>query len=96
MGAISSAVFLLGVAFVYGGSGEVCFLGNNYFGFLETWGRGLITAALLFKLTMVPFHFWAPDVYGGASFYTILLLVTIPKINIFLYLHVDPCQVYSL
>jgi len=83
LGAVSSAVFLLGVAFVYGGSGEVCFLGNNYLGFLENWGRGLITVALLFKLTMVPFHFWAPDVYGGASFYTILLLVTIPKISIF-------------
>nr|YP_001648655.1 NADH dehydrogenase subunit 2 [Hippospongia lachne]ABW83935.1 NADH dehydrogenase subunit 2 [Hippospongia lachne] len=83
LGAVSSAVFLLGVAFVYGGSGEVCFLGNNYIGLLENWGRGLITVALLFKLTMVPFHFWAPDVYGGASFYTILLLVTIPKISIF-------------
>ncbi|MDE0644575.1 MAG: proton-conducting transporter membrane subunit [bacterium] len=83
LGAVSSAVFLLGVAFVYGGSGEVGFLGNNYIGFLENWGRGLITVALLFKLTMVPFHFWAPDVYGGASFYTILLLVTIPKISIF-------------
>lgn len=83
LGAVSSAVFLLGVAFIYGGSGEVCFWGNNYLGLLENWGRGFITVALLFKLTMVPFHFWAPDVYGGASFYTILLLVTIPKISIF-------------
>ena len=29
--------FLLGMAFVYGGSGEVGFLGNNYIGFLENW-----------------------------------------------------------
>ena len=65
MGAVSSVVFLLGVAFVYGGSGEVCFLRNNYLGLLENWERGLITVALLFKLTMVPFHFWALDVYGG-------------------------------
>ena len=42
LGAVSSAVFLLGVAFVYGGSGEVCFLGNNYIGLLENWGRGLL------------------------------------------------------
>ena len=71
------------MAFIYGGRGEFVFLGNNYLGLLENWGRGFITVALLFKLTMVPFHFWAPDVYGGASFYTILLLVTIPKISIF-------------
>ena len=50
---VYSAVFLLGVAFVYRGSSEVCFLGNNYLGLLENWGRGLITVALLFKLTMV-------------------------------------------
>ena len=65
LGAISSAILLLGVAFVYGGSGEVCFLRNNYLGLLENWERELITVALLFKLMMVPFHFWAPDVYGG-------------------------------
>ena len=57
--------------------------GEQLYRLVRKLGRGLITVALLFKLTMVPFHFWAPDVYGGASFYTILLLVTIPKISIF-------------
>ena len=36
---------------------------------------------------MVPFHFWAPDVYG-ASFYIILLLVPIRKMYFYLLMQV--------
>ena len=41
----------------------------NYLGLLENWGRGLITVALLFKLTMVPFHFWARMFMGDQFLY---------------------------
>jgi NADH-quinone oxidoreductase subunit N len=67
----SSAIFLLGISFVYGMSGSLYFkdiatalIGNR---------SALLIAALAFaiagvgfKLSLVPFHQWTADVYQGA------------------------------
>jgi NADH-quinone oxidoreductase subunit N len=40
----------------------------------------LITSMLFFKLTVAPFHLWAPDVYEGAPISSTIILSTIPKL----------------
>src|SRR5262249_60776446 len=40
----------------------------------------LITAGLAFKMTAVPFHFYAPDVYEGTSAFNAGLLAVVPKV----------------
>ena len=74
LGAFSSAIFLYGIAFVYGATGTtnltgiVRFLGTNtlldHAGLLV--GIVLMLVGLGFKISAVPFHMWTPDVYQGA------------------------------
>jgi NADH-quinone oxidoreductase subunit N len=72
LGVLSSAILLYGFSFLYGLTGEITFSG------LATATAGmadepaLIMAVLFlvvgfgFKISAVPFHFWAPDTYEGA------------------------------
>ncbi len=71
LGAISSAVMLFGIALIYGAIGETGFrrselLLDAVFGPTVALGLGMFVAGLGFKLSMAPFHLWAPDVYEGA------------------------------
>ena len=67
-GAVFSAVFLLGASFAYGATGTTCFAGGVQPGreLLAFLGFALMSAGLLFKLGLAPFHFWSPDAYAGA------------------------------
>jgi NADH-quinone oxidoreductase subunit N len=49
------------------------------FGPLAKMAMVLIFAGLCFKITAVPFHFYAPDVYQGASYSNTSLLSVVPK-----------------
>ncbi len=72
LGVLSSAVLLYGMSLLFGLTGEVSFAGIA----AATAGRAdepaLILAVLFmvvgfgFKISAVPFHFWAPDTYEGA------------------------------
>ncbi|MBI2169733.1 MAG: NADH-quinone oxidoreductase subunit N [Actinobacteria bacterium] len=74
LGAFSSAVFLYGVAFVYGATGTTALTGIaqhlatttliDNSGLLV--GISLLLVGLGFKVAAVPFHMWTPDVYEGA------------------------------
>jgi NADH-quinone oxidoreductase subunit N len=70
MGAVSSAVFLYGASLIYGSLHSVVFVDmytrSDITGSAEIIGLVMIIAALGFKITAVPFHMWAPDVYQGA------------------------------
>jgi NADH-quinone oxidoreductase subunit N len=75
LGVFSSSLLVLGMGFIYGSTGafsyknieEVVTTGIFNFGEpLMLLGFVLILAGLFFKLSLVPFHFWAPDVYQGA------------------------------
>ncbi|WP_461023032.1 NADH-quinone oxidoreductase subunit NuoN [Thalassiella azotivora] len=73
LGSFGSAMFLFGVAVVFGATGTVSLLamrGNipPTFGEipLVAFGVVLLLAGLLFKVGAVPFHAWTPDVYTGA------------------------------
>lgn len=75
LGAFSSALLLMGIAFLYGASGTLLYSGLTAaapsaaahgpatYAFL---GLGFVIAGLGFKVAAVPFHMWAPDVYQGA------------------------------
>ena len=82
LGAVSSGLFLFGCALLYGVSGEMSIQGINLL-LIGDIGKILITVSLLFKLSVVPFHMWAPDVYEGAPTITTALLVIMPKIGVF-------------
>lgn len=76
IGALSSAFMVFGLAFVFGTAGTFHFgeisaalaapdsaLAENK---LFLFGLVFVLAGLGFKLAVVPFHIWAPDVYQGA------------------------------
>jgi NADH-quinone oxidoreductase subunit N len=67
--ALSSGVLLLGLSFVYGTTGSIYFsdvmqsFGNSS---LHLLGFIFFLSGMGFKISLVPFHFWAADVYEGA------------------------------
>lgn len=74
LGAFSSALFLYGIALVYGATGatQLTILMENLPQTLAQTpmllyaGVGLLFVGLAFKAGAVPFHTWVPDVYEGA------------------------------
>ena len=78
LGSLSSALMLLGIAILFGAIGETTFrymesvmsalLGGsgNDPSMTVILGLALFFAGIGFKLSLVPFHLWAPDVYEGA------------------------------
>jgi NADH-quinone oxidoreductase subunit N len=74
LGAFSSAIFLYGVALVYGATGSTglvdiqSYLTTHVLGAEGTLlaGLALLLVGLGFKIAAVPFHMWTPDVYEGA------------------------------
>jgi NADH-quinone oxidoreductase subunit N len=74
LGSFSSAIFLYGIALVYGATGSTqfrdiaTFLANNAIGTdgVLLAGMVLLIVGLGFKVAAVPFHFWTPDVYQGS------------------------------
>jgi len=85
MGAFSSALFLYGISFIYGVTGGLSFdqiriaapavQGNQIF----TIGFLLILSGIGFKISMFPFHLWAPDVYQGAPTPVTAFLAVVSK-----------------
>src|SRR5690606_6409649 len=73
LGSAASALFVLGAAFLFGAAGGLGFrdlaavarVGTGDPLFLA--GSSLVLAGLAFKLALVPFHVWVPDVYQGAA-----------------------------
>jgi NADH-quinone oxidoreductase subunit N len=74
MGVLSAAILLFGMSLVYGITGELTFAGiagviasSNLSGEpILALGVILMLAGFGFKISAVPFHFWAPDTYQGA------------------------------
>lgn len=77
VGAFSSAILLYGLSLLYGltGTTDIIVMKINLSLVFLSYGKigsGLILAMVLviagigFKLALVPFHMWAPDVYQGA------------------------------
>ena len=75
LAAMSSALLLFGMALIYAITGTLSFQGLANTTALPDSGRilmliagiGLMITGIGFKLALVPFHMWAPDIYEGAS-----------------------------
>jgi NADH-quinone oxidoreductase subunit N len=75
LGSFAAALLLFGAALLYGATGHTDFAGiaevvaagpkSSRMG-LILFGTALVLAGLLFKIGVVPFHGWTPDVYEGA------------------------------
>ncbi len=86
-GAVCSAFMLYGMSLLYGFTGSLEIYSPQFVSFLSTtpfhsWGLALVMLliGIAFKLSLVPFHFWSPDVYEGAPTPVTAFLSTGPKI----------------
>ena len=73
MGAVASAILLYGMALLYVATGHLDLPGLGQSLALVTTDRliaalglGLVTVGMAFKISLVPFMLWTPDVYQGA------------------------------
>ena len=71
LGALASSFLLYGIALLYGATGTFSYAGiaaalPGADRMLVLGGLALLLVGLGFKVGVVPFHFWAPDVYQGA------------------------------
>jgi len=90
LSAAASSFLLFGMALVYADSGNLGFvaLGKSLNdGLIQQplllAGLGLMIVGFGFKLSLVPFHLWTPDVYQGAPAPVTTFLATASKIAIF-------------
>lgn len=88
LSAAGSAFLLFGMALLYAESGNLAFadIGASLMresSQLVQIGIGMMLIGLAFKLSLVPFHLWTPDVYEGAPAPVAAFLATASKVAVF-------------
>lgn len=90
LGALASGLLLYGMSMIYGATGTLEITGvaerlmsGGVNRNLMVFGLVFLVAGLAFKLGVVPFHMWIPDVYHGAPTSVTLLISTAPKLAAF-------------
>jgi NADH-quinone oxidoreductase subunit N len=91
LGSFAAAFLLLGIAFVFGGSGQLRYdkiataiqAGTLLNPKLFTIGIALVLIGFGFKLTLAPFHMYAPDLYEGSPTPVTALIATGSKVAAF-------------
>lgn len=89
LSAAGSAFLLFGMALLYAESGSLAFteigssLAAQGSSVLVQTGIGMMLIGLGFKLSLVPFHLWTPDVYEGAPAPVSAFLATASKVAVF-------------
>lgn len=90
LGALASGILLYGVSLVYGFTGTTLFGGiaeayrttapggASFYGLM--FGLVFIFAGIAFKMAVVPFHMWTPDVYEGAPTPVTAFFASAPKV----------------
>ena len=84
LSALSSGLLLYGCSLIYGFTGSTNFnvianqLGSSEYAI--TFGIVFILVGLAFKISAVPFHMWAPDVYEGSPTSVTLFFTMVPKV----------------
>ena len=90
LGALASGFLLYGLSMMYGATGSLDI--NEVFKAVASgqvqhqvlvFGLVFIVSGLAFKLGVVPFHMWVPDVYHGAPTATTLMIAGAPKLAAF-------------
>jgi len=84
LSALSSGLLLYGCSLTYGFSESTNFdqilINSTEFNYGTTFGIVFILVGLAFKISAVPFHMWAPDVYQGSPTSVTLFFAILPKI----------------
>ena len=90
LGALASGLLLYGLSMIYGATGSLdvatvakIIEASRANDPLITFGLVFVVAGLAFKLGVVPFHMWVPDVYQGAPTAMTLFIGSAPKIAAF-------------
>tara|TARA_B100001057_G_scaffold339755_1_gene340573 strand:+ start:3343 stop:4761 length:1419 start_codon:yes stop_codon:yes gene_type:complete len=84
LSALSSGLLLYGCSLIYGFTGSTNFnliasqLNSDEYAL--TFGIVFILVGLAFKISAVPFHMWAPDVYEGSPTSVTLFFAIVPKV----------------
>ena len=90
LGALASGMLLYGMSMIYGATGSLEITGiaaqlrggsTNHL--VLVFGVVFLVAGLAFKLGVVPFHMWIPDVYHGAPTAVTLFIGSAPKLAAF-------------
>ena len=104
LAAFSSAFLLFGMALIYAEAGTMSFPGiaqhiqsTGAYSPLVLTGMGLMIVGVGFKLGVVPFHMWTPDVYEGAPAPVAAFIATVSKGGMFavwtrFYIEIDGFQ----
>ena len=86
LSALSSGLLLYGCSLIYGFTGSTDFITISQFLSNDSFGIKFaivfILVGLSFKISAVPFHMWAPDVYEGSPTTVTLFFALIPKVAI--------------
>ncbi|MDH4560587.1 NADH-quinone oxidoreductase subunit NuoN [Pseudomonas sp. BN411] len=86
LSAAGSAFLLFGMALLYADAGSLSFSQLAAAGtsnVVSQLGIGMMLIGLAFKLSLVPFHLWTPDVYEGAPAPVAAFLATASKVAVF-------------
>ena len=90
LGALASGLLLYGMSMVYGATGSLELGGvaqalyqNQAEKTVLVFGLVFIVAGIAFKLGLVPFHMWIPDVYHGAPTAVTMFIGSAPKLAAF-------------
>ena len=93
LGALSSGLLLYGMSMIYGATGTLTITevaeqvarqaGSTADRSFLVFGLVFVVSGLAFKLGVVPFHMWIPDVYHGAATPVTLVISSGPKVAAF-------------
>lgn len=90
LGALASGLLLYGMSMIYGATGSLeitkvaeSLYTNSANKTILVFGLVFLVAGLAFKLGVVPFHMWIPDVYHGAPTAVTLFIGSAPKLAAF-------------
>lgn len=86
-GALSSGIMLYGLSFIYGFTGNLEITDPEFLTALQKIPLPALVASLLFvlsglffKMSAIPFHLWAPDIYQGAPTPIVAFFSVVPKL----------------
>ncbi len=86
-GAVSSAIMLYGISLLYGFTQNLDILSPDFISRLSNIPEFprlvailLLVSGFLFKMAVVPFHIWTPDIYEGAPVPLIAFFSVVPKL----------------
>ena len=90
LGALASGLLLYGISMIYGATGtlEISAIAERLYGgqfdrTILVFGVVFLVSGIAFKLGVVPFHMWIPDVYQGAPTAVTLFIASAPKLAAF-------------